>query len=127
MSSALSKAAFVYEGVFKSQRVQHALWKPMAVSRGSTLRSLNVRSSTQTPFLTRRALADVSGFPADKVRVFCERVGGGFGGKQEMFVEDILALAAIKTGDLSNSNSPARSSYRDIDTPSHAGHREGWR
>jgi len=30
--------------------------------------------------------------------VFCERVGGGFGGKQEMFVEDILALAAIKTG-----------------------------
>ena len=30
--------------------------------------------------------------------MFCERVGGGFGGKQEMFVEDILALAAIKTG-----------------------------
>jgi len=25
--------------------------------------------------------------------VFCERVGGGFGGKQEMFVEDVLALA----------------------------------
>jgi CO/xanthine dehydrogenase Mo-binding subunit len=34
----------------------------------------------------------------DKVRVFCERVGGGFGGKQEMFVEDILALAALRTG-----------------------------
>jgi putative selenate reductase molybdopterin-binding subunit len=30
--------------------------------------------------------------------VFCERVGGGFGGKQEMFVEDILALATLKTG-----------------------------
>jgi CO/xanthine dehydrogenase Mo-binding subunit len=29
--------------------------------------------------------------------VFCERVGGGFGGKQEMFVEDIIALAALKT------------------------------
>ena len=36
--------------------------------------------------------------PPDKVRVFCERVGGGFGGKQEMLVEDILALAALKTG-----------------------------
>ena len=33
-----------------------------------------------------------------KVRVFCERVGGGFGGKQEMLVEDIVALAALKTG-----------------------------
>jgi hypothetical protein len=32
------------------------------------------------------------------VRVLCKRVGGGFGGKQEMFVEDILALAALKTG-----------------------------
>src|SRR6202043_94697 len=59
---------------------------------------LNVRSSTQTPFLTRRALADIFDLPPDKVRVFCERVGGGFGGKQEMFVEDILALAALKTG-----------------------------
>jgi putative selenate reductase molybdopterin-binding subunit len=59
---------------------------------------LNVRSSTQVPFLTRRTLADLFNLPADKVRVFCERVGGGFGGKQEMFVEDILALAALKTG-----------------------------
>jgi len=37
--------------------------------------------------LTRRALADIFDLPPDKVRVFCERVGGGFGGKQEMFVE----------------------------------------
>jgi putative selenate reductase molybdopterin-binding subunit len=50
------------------------------------------------PFLTRRALADIFDLAPDKVRVFCERVGGGFGGKQEMFVEDILALAALKTG-----------------------------
>jgi CO/xanthine dehydrogenase Mo-binding subunit len=59
---------------------------------------LNVRSSTQVPFLTRRALADIFNLAPDKVRVFCERVGGGFGGKQEMFVEDILALATLKTG-----------------------------
>jgi putative selenate reductase molybdopterin-binding subunit len=30
------------------------------------------------------------------VRVFCERVGGGFGGKQEMLVEDIVALAVLR-------------------------------
>jgi putative selenate reductase molybdopterin-binding subunit len=59
---------------------------------------LTVRSSTQVPFLTRRALADLFDLPPDKVRVLCKRVGGGFGGKQEMFVEDILALAALKTG-----------------------------
>jgi len=32
------------------------------------------------------------------VRVFCERVGGGFGRKQEMLTEDICALAPLKTG-----------------------------
>ena len=71
----------------------------MAASPGSMRDGiLNVRSSTQVPFLTRRTLADLFNLPPDKVRVFCERVGGGFGGKQEMFVEDILALAALKTG-----------------------------
>jgi len=34
----------------------------------------------------------------DDFRVACYGVGGGFGGKQEMFVEDVLALAALKTG-----------------------------
>ena len=71
----------------------------MAASPGSMPSGiLNVRSSTQVPFLTRRALVDIFKLAPEKVRVFCERVGGGFGGKQEMFVEDILALAALKTG-----------------------------
>ena len=43
------------------------------------------------------ALADLD-LPPDRIRVFCERVGGGFGGKQELLVEDILALAALRTG-----------------------------
>ena len=34
----------------------------------------------------------------ESVRVFCERVGGGFGGKQEVLTEDICAFATLKTG-----------------------------
>ena len=59
---------------------------------------LNVRPSTQVPFLTRRALCALFDLDPAKVRVFCERVGGGFGGKQEMLVEDVVALAALRTG-----------------------------
>jgi CO/xanthine dehydrogenase Mo-binding subunit/aerobic-type carbon monoxide dehydrogenase small subunit (CoxS/CutS family) len=99
VAAALAASAVTYQGTFVTQRVQHGHLEThggMAwVDAGGVL---NVRSSTQTPFLTRRALADLFKLPADKVRVFCERVGGGFGGKQEMFVEDILALAALKTG-----------------------------
>jgi putative selenate reductase molybdopterin-binding subunit len=99
VAGALAAAAVTYEGTFTSQRVQHAALEThggLAWVDASGV--LHVRSSTQTPFLTRRALADIFDLAPDKVRVFCERVGGGFGGKQEMFVEDILALAALKTG-----------------------------
>ncbi|MDB5640444.1 MAG: putative xanthine dehydrogenase family protein [Bradyrhizobium sp.] len=99
VASALAGAAVTYEGTFTTQRVQHAALETHGglawIDAGGIL---NVRSSTQTPFLTRRALAEIFDLAPDKVRVFCERVGGGFGGKQEMFVEDILVLAALKTG-----------------------------
>ena len=92
-------AAVTYEGTFNTQRVQHAhLETHGGLAWVDDDGRLNIRSSTQTPFLTRRALAGIFDLKPDKIRVFCERVGGGFGGKQEMFVEDILALAALKTG-----------------------------
>lgn len=99
VATALAASAVTYEGTFTTQRVQHGHLEThggMAWLDADGV--LNVRSSTQTPFLTRRALAQLYDLPSDKIRVFCERVGGGFGGKQEMFVEDILALAALKTG-----------------------------
>ncbi len=99
VASALAEAAVTYQGTFTTQRVQHAALETHGgLAWIDSAGILNVRSSTQVPFLTRRALTEVFDLAPDKVRLFCERVGGGFGGKQEMFVEDILALAAIKTG-----------------------------
>jgi putative selenate reductase molybdopterin-binding subunit len=99
VAAALAQAAATYEGTYVTQRVQHAALETHGgLAWVDDTGILNVRSSTQVPFLTRRALADIFKLAPNKVRVFCERVGGGFGGKQEMFVEDILALAALKTG-----------------------------
>jgi len=99
VASALATSAVTYEATFHSHRVQHAALETHGgLAWHDEAGVLNVRTSTQVPFLTRRALSDIFGLPMDKVRVFCERVGGGFGGKQEMFVEDILALAALRTG-----------------------------
>ena len=99
VAAAWADAAVTYEGTFNTPRVQHAhLETHGGLAWVDADGRLNIRSSTQTPFLTRRALAGIFDLAPDKIRVFCERVGGGFGGKQEMFVEDILALAALKTG-----------------------------
>jgi putative selenate reductase molybdopterin-binding subunit len=92
-------AAAIVEGVYSVQRVQHAhLETHGAIGWRDGAGRLNIRSSTQTPFLTRDALCALYDLPRENVRVFCERVGGGFGGKQEMIVEDIVALAVLRTG-----------------------------
>ena len=94
-----AEADVVHEATYITPRVQHAhLETHCAIGWFDESRRLNIRSSTQTPFLTRRALCGIFGLDLANVRVFCERVGGGFGAKQEMLVEDIVALAVIKTG-----------------------------
>jgi putative selenate reductase molybdopterin-binding subunit len=94
-----AEADIVHEATYVTQRVQHAhLETHCAIGWFDESLRLNIRSSTQTPFLTRRALCNLFDLEPAKVRVFCERMGGGFGAKQEMLVEDIVALAVLKTG-----------------------------
>jgi putative selenate reductase molybdopterin-binding subunit len=98
-AAGLATADVVHEATYITQRVQHAaLETHAAIGWLDEAGCLTLRSSTQTPFLTRRALCDLFDLPLERVRVFCERVGGGFGGKQEMLVEDIVALAVLRTG-----------------------------
>ncbi|MGA8615366.1 MAG: molybdopterin-dependent oxidoreductase [Xanthobacteraceae bacterium] len=94
-----AEADVVHEATYLTPRSQHAhLETHCAIAWVDETGRLNVRSSTQTPFLTRRALSSIFDLDPGEVRVFCERMGGGFGAKQEMLVEDIVALAALKTG-----------------------------
>ena len=99
VAAGFAEADVVYEEIFHTPRVQHAsLETHGAVGWLDEDGRLVLRSSTQTPFLTRRALAALFDLPLEGVRVVAGRVGGGFGGKQEMLVEDLVALAVRKTG-----------------------------
>ncbi|MFD1704101.1 molybdopterin-dependent oxidoreductase [Methylopila henanensis] len=90
-------ATAIYEGVFESHRIQHVhLETHGSLAWIGADGRLNVRTSSQVPFLARRRLASVLGLPESQVRVMCARVGGGFGGKQELLTEDVVALAALK-------------------------------
>ncbi|MFI5855754.1 molybdopterin-dependent oxidoreductase [Streptomyces parvulus] len=97
VEAAFAEADAVYEDTFRTQRAQHAsLETHGAVAWFDEDGRLTVRTSSQTPFLTRRALCALYDLPLDEVRVVAGRVGGGFGGKQEMLVEDIVALAVLR-------------------------------
>ena len=59
---------------------------------------LVIRTSTQVPFHARRVLAPVLGMPVKQIRVIKPRIGGGFGNKQEILIEDVAAHLTIATG-----------------------------
>ncbi|WP_222195001.1 molybdopterin-dependent oxidoreductase [Modestobacter italicus] len=97
VTAALATAAHTVRGTWTSARVTHAALETHGarawVDEDGTL---VVRTSTQVPFLVRDELARVLGRDPQRVRVVAARVGGGFGGKQELLVEDVVALAALR-------------------------------
>ncbi len=58
---------------------------------------LVLRTSTQVPFHARRITAHTLGIPVKKIRVIKPRIGGGFGTKQEVLLEDVCGLVALRT------------------------------
>jgi putative selenate reductase molybdopterin-binding subunit len=97
VADGFARAAAIYDGRFALQRVQHVhLETHAAIAWTGDDGRLVVRTSSQTPFLTRDALCRLFALRRDRVRVFTARVGGGFGAKQEMLVEDVVALAALR-------------------------------
>ncbi len=58
---------------------------------------LVVRTSTQVPYHVRRIIAPVIGLPPRRIRVIKPRIGGGFGVKQEVLIEDICAMLTLAT------------------------------
>ncbi len=59
-------------------------------------RRLTVTSSTQIPGIVRDLLADILGMPGHAVRVVAPDVGGGFGGKGSLYVEEILVAVLAR-------------------------------
>mgnify|MGYP000893524099 CR=1 FL=1 len=57
-----------------------------------------ITTSTQVPFHVRRIVAQTLDIPVRRIRVIKPRIGGGFGVKQEVLLEDVVALFALRTG-----------------------------
>ena len=93
------EADAIHEMTYSTSRVQHVHLETHGslAWRGDDGR-LHVRTSSQAPFIAKQKLCYLFGLFDRDVHVFTERIGGGFGGKQEMISEDLCALATLKTG-----------------------------
>ncbi|MCJ0890629.1 molybdopterin cofactor-binding domain-containing protein [Rhodococcus sp. ARC_M5] len=99
VEAAVRDAAAVVTGRWTTQRIQHVhLETHGTIGWLDETGKLNLRTSTQVPFLVRDEICEIFGLARDRVRVFTARVGGGFGGKQELLTEDVVTLAVLRTG-----------------------------
>jgi len=88
----------VEEEIYFTQPVQHTpIETHVTITYFDEYGNLIVRTSTQVPFHVRRILSKILEFPMKKIRVIKPRVGGGFGAKQELLIEDICSLMTIRT------------------------------
>jgi putative selenate reductase molybdopterin-binding subunit len=93
------EADVVYEDIFETCKIQHAhLETHGSITWLGEDGRLHVRTSTQTPHLTKAKLAYLFGLYPEQIHLYTERVGGGFGAKQEMLTEELCVLATLRTG-----------------------------
>ncbi|MXY92534.1 MAG: molybdopterin-dependent oxidoreductase [Caldilineaceae bacterium SB0670_bin_27] len=99
VDAALESAHFVFESEYRVHQVQQASIEPhIVITYWDEDDRLVIRTSTQVPFHVRRMVAPLLGLPVRRIRVVKPRIGGGFGGKQEMLIEDLCAHLTIATG-----------------------------
>lgn len=98
VDAGFAEADVIHEGTYFSPRVQHAHLETHGSIAWREDGRLHVRTSSQSPSIAKVKLCHLFALRPDQLRVFCKRVGGGFGGKQEVISEDLVALATLDTG-----------------------------
>lgn len=98
VEAGFAEADVIHQGTYFSPRVQHAHLETHGSIAWMEDGRLHVRTSSQSPSICKGKLAHLFDLRPDQLRVFCKRVGGGFGGKQEVISEDLVALATLDTG-----------------------------
>jgi CO/xanthine dehydrogenase Mo-binding subunit/aerobic-type carbon monoxide dehydrogenase small subunit (CoxS/CutS family) len=92
--AALAGCAAVAEGEFTTAFVEHAYIEPEAGWARRVGQRIEIHVTTQSPYLDRDETARVLGVAPERVRILPTACGGGFGGKLDLSVQPLLAVAA---------------------------------
>jgi CO/xanthine dehydrogenase Mo-binding subunit/xanthine dehydrogenase iron-sulfur cluster and FAD-binding subunit A len=93
-------AAATVEGSFETAFVEHAYIEPeagFALPVGPGPDRIEVTACTQAPYMDLEETARVLGIEQSRVRICPTACGGGFGGKLDVSVQPLLAVAAWVT------------------------------
>ena len=94
----IAKSDYKFEDRYELGYAQHCPIEPhVCITYLDDRDRLVIRTSTQVPFHARRICAQVLQIPESRIRVVKPRVGGGFGAKQEVFLEYVAGLVTLRT------------------------------
>lgn len=98
LDKGFKEADVVLERTYESRQVQQCPTEPHICYTYMNGDRLVIHASTQVPWHLRRQVARILGLKQNKVHVIKERVGGGFGSKQDILLEEVCAWATYVTG-----------------------------
>ncbi|MDG1488513.1 MAG: molybdopterin-dependent oxidoreductase, partial [SAR324 cluster bacterium] len=105
VEKAFAESFAVAEGVWTTSAVEHGYLEPEAGYATKIGQRLEIFVCTQSPYMDQTEVAQFLGIEPGQVRIITSAVGGGFGGKLDISVQPLVALAAWILG------RPVRSIY----------------
>jgi CO/xanthine dehydrogenase Mo-binding subunit len=97
-AGALAGAAVVVESAYYVPMQEHAYLQPEAGLAYMDGDVVVIETAGQWAHHDQRQIAASLGLPLERVRVIYRAIGGAFGGREDVSVQLVLALAACKTG-----------------------------
>ncbi len=92
--SGFAACAAIAEGDFETAFVEHAYIEPEAGWARRSGERIEIHVSTQAPYMDRDEIANVLKIAAEDVRIVPSACGGGFGGKLDLSLQPLIAVAA---------------------------------
>lgn len=98
--TAIANSAHVVKGTFETPFTEHAFLEPECAVAFPYKDGVKIMSTDQGAYDTRKEVAHMFGWDDTPERVVVQTmlVGGGFGGKEDVSVQHLAALAAMKFG-----------------------------
>lgn len=98
VEKAFKNCAVIVEGHYSTPYIEHGFLEPEAgIALPGEDGGVTIRYGTQSAFDIQTQLCEILDMPKEKVRVVQIPVGGAFGGKEDMIIEQYLALGALKS------------------------------
>ena len=91
-------ADLVIDESYSFPMITHFAIEPHAFAAAPIEDGIAIWSTIQHPYLLQKLMAQILDLPLAKVRVYAPDPGGGFGGKQNIKLEPLVAFMALETG-----------------------------